>query len=179
AEKHAEQGAGPGEEQMRKQAGRLMNILPAKQDEIALQDELDLLRAKALPDGAAMLVIDAAHGLIEHLPAALPGHVAEISIFKIERSEQRIEAAELDELLAVERAGAAAAVEAGIEVGDSRIDAVTHAERAVLPPALRQPSLLAELEGIGKEYLAGHGEDLLVGEAGEQRREEIAVDTHV
>jgi hypothetical protein len=92
-------------------------------------------------------VEDAAGGLIEHLPSAFPGHHAEVGIFEIEGLEEFVEAAECEELAAVEGAGAAAAVEAGEEAIDALIDAVADAEAAVFPPRLGETSLFANLVG--------------------------------
>jgi hypothetical protein len=51
--------------------------------------------------------------LVEHLPSPLPCQVAKVRVFEIKRREKMVEAAELQKLLSVERAGAATAVEAG------------------------------------------------------------------
>ena len=93
--------------------------------------------AEMLADGAAMLVIHDALRLVEHLPAALPGHVAEVGVFQIERREQRIEAAELQKFAPVEGAGSAAAVEAGIEIRRRRRrrDGARAARRPATSPA--------------------------------------------
>ena len=179
AEDHAENGAGPGEEEVRGQAPPFVNVLPAEQQKILFQNGLDLRVAEALADGAAMLVVDHAARLVEHLPAALPGHVAEVGVFQVEGREQLVEAAEFEELVAVEGAGAAAAVEAREEIGDGGVDAMAHAQAAILPPALREAGLLAELVGVAEEDLAGDGEDAGIAEAFEQRRKEIGGHAHV
>ena len=93
-----------------------VNVFPAEQDEVLLEDRLDLLLGEASSDGSAVLVIDLAVRLVEHFPTTLPGHVAQIRIFEIKRSEQRIEAAQLQEFVAIEGAGSAAAIETGIQV---------------------------------------------------------------
>src|SRR6266571_520526 len=116
---------------MRNQPVPGVNVLPAEQDEILLEDRLDLLLGEASSDGSAVLVIDLAVRLVEHFPTALPGHVAQIRIFEIKRSEQRIEAAQLQKFAAIEGAGSAATIKTGIEVCDSGVDAVPHTQRAV------------------------------------------------
>src|SRR5579862_6018078 len=90
-----------------------------------------------------------------------------------------IEAAEFKKLAAVEGAGSAAAVEAGEEIGDAVVDAVSDAQRAILPPALREAGLLTLSGGIAEENLAGDGEDGGVGEAIEERLQEAEIDAHV
>ncbi len=47
------------------------------------------------------------------------------------------------------------------------------------PPAFRQAGFLAEFVGVGKEDLASDGEGLVVGEPGQERREEIGFHPHV
>ena len=56
---------------------------------------------------------------------------------------------------------------------------MAHAQAAVLPPALRQAGLLADLGRVAEEDLAGDGEDLGIGEAFQQRRQEIGGHAHV
>ena len=126
-----------------------------------------------------MLVEYHAARLVEHLPAALPCHVAEVGVFQVEGLQQAVESAELEELRAVEGATSAAAVEAGKQVVDRVVDAVTHAQAAVLPPALREAGLFAELGRVGEEDLAGDGEDLGIAEAFQQRRQKIRSHAHV
>ena len=159
---HAEQRAAIAEEEMRRQPPPIMDILPAEQQEILLQHRLDLRFAEALADGAAMLVIHHAARLIQHLPAALPRQVAEVGVFQIEGREQFVEAAQLQEFPPVEGAGSAAAVEAGKQTVDGRVDAMPHAQAAILPPALRQAGFFAQLGRVAKEDLAGDGEDAFV-----------------
>ena len=80
---------------------------------------------------------------------------------------------------AVEGAGAAAAVEAGKQIADRGVDAVAHAQAAVLPPALRQAGLFAHLGRVAEEDLAGDRENFGIAEAFEQRRQEIRRHPHV
>ena len=132
-----------------------------------------------LADGAAMLVIHDAARLVENLPAALPGDVAEVGVFEIEGREQRVEAAELEKLAPVEGAGAAAAVEARDRDRRSPVVAVAHAQ----PPSSHQPcvrpvssrSLLGSLKKIWQET----AKTFAIGEAFEQRREEVGRHAHV
>src|SRR5690349_8455867 len=100
----------------------LVDILPAEQDEVFLEDRLHELGRELLSDGAAMLVIHDAARLIQHLPPALPGHVAEVGVFEIEGLEDAVEAAQLEKLRAIEGAATATAVEAGEEIVDCRVD---------------------------------------------------------
>ncbi len=154
AEDHADNAAGPGEAEMRREAPPLVNVFPAKQQVVFLEDFLDILLAEALADSAAMLVVNHATRLVEHLPAALPGHVAQVAVFQVEGRQQWVEAAQFEEFLAVERARSAAAIEAREEIGHAGVDAVTHAQAAVFPPALRKAGFLAELGGVAEKNLA-------------------------
>src|SRR5687767_13195801 len=113
---------------MRNQPRPIVNVFPAEQDEVFLQYGLDVFVAERLADGAAVLVIHHAPRLIVHLPAALPGKISEVGVFQIKRLEQRVEAAKLKELVPVESARTAAAVEAGIQAVDRRIVAMAHAK---------------------------------------------------
>src|SRR5260370_28574675 len=101
---------------MRNQPVPGVNVLPAKQDEILLKDGLNLLLCKSFSARSAVLVIDLAVRLVDHFPAALPGHIAHIRIFEAERTEHRIEAAPLPKFVAIERSASPAAVKTGITV---------------------------------------------------------------
>ena len=68
--------------------------------------------------------------------------IAEVCVFEIEGCQKLVETAQLEKLAAIERAGAAAAVEARVEVVDGRVLAMPHAQRSGLPPALREACLL-------------------------------------
>src|ERR1019366_9874291 len=78
-----------------------------------------------------------------------------------------------------EGAGAAAAVKTGEEIVDGGVDAMPHAQPAILPPALREAGLLANFVRIPKEDLAGDGEDQGVAEALKQRSQKAGVHAHV
>ena len=115
-----------------------------------------------LADGAAMLVMNYAGGMIEHLPAALPGEKSEVRVFEIERSEERIETAEFEEFSAIKRARSAAAIEAGEQ--ESRLPGLRYG-----PPTARHPAtshgssrFLHGACGVAEEDLAGNGENLIV-----------------
>src|SRR5437870_13899877 len=110
------------------QPAPLVNILPAEEQEVFLQDRLDLVFTKTFADGAAMLVVDDAARLVEHFPAPLPRQISEVGVLQIEGPQQRVEAAQFEEFPAVEGARAAAATEARKATIDGRIDAVSHAE---------------------------------------------------
>ncbi len=60
-----------------------------------------------------------------------------------------------------------------------RFRAVTNAQRALLPPALRQAGFFAKLVRVGEKDLAGDGEGFLILEPIQQRREESAFHPHV
>src|SRR5579871_4007184 len=126
-----------------------------------------------------MFVIHHAARLIEYLPTALPGAVAQIGVFEVKRPQQLVEAAQLEEFAAVEGAGSAAAVKARIRFRDRGVDAVTHAQAAILPPALREPGFLAQFRRIAEEDLARNREDFFVRERSEKWREKIRLDAHV
>src|ERR1019366_5028175 len=179
AEDDAQKRARPGEEEMRCQPRPLVNVLPAEQHVVLLEHGLYPFLAEHFAYRAPVLVVDRAARLVQHLPAALPGKIAEVRIFQIERMEQRIEAAQLEKLPAVEGAGPAAAIETGEEIVDGGVDAMPHAQAAVLPPALGQTGLLANFVRVGEENLAGDREDQGIAEAFEQWSEKAGVHAHV
>ena len=78
-------------------------------------------------------MINDAGRLIERLPTALPGEIADVCVFEIKRREQFVEATEFEKLAAVERAGSTAAVEARKEAG--RSPGLRDDPRAALHPA--------------------------------------------
>ncbi len=164
---------------MRCQPRPFVNVLPAEQHVVLLQHGLDAFLAEDFANRAPVLVVDGAARLVQHLPAALPGKIAEVRVFQIERMEQRIEAAQLEKLPAVEGAGPAAAVETGEEIVDGGVDAMPHAQAAILPPALGETGLLADFVRVREEDLAGDGEDLGIAEAFEQRSEKAGGHAHV
>src|SRR5262249_29895007 len=118
AEEHSENRTRISEKKVREQARPFVDVLPREQDEILAQDGLDLGFAEVLADGAAVLVVDDAARLIEHLPAALPGQESEVGVFQVKRMQQWIEAAKFQELFAIEGARAAATVEARERIDD-------------------------------------------------------------
>ncbi len=122
-----------------------VDVFPGEQDVVLLQHGIDIGGAEALADGAAVFVVDDAGGLIEHLPAALPGQEADVGVFEIEGRKEFVEAAQRKELAAVEGAGSAAAVEAGEEFVDFLVFAMGDAQRAVAPPAAGEAGLFAAL----------------------------------
>src|SRR5581483_6941334 len=58
AENDAEDRARPGEEQMREQTRRLVNIFPGEEQVVLFEHRLNLRFAEFLANGAAMLMID-------------------------------------------------------------------------------------------------------------------------
>ncbi len=52
-------------------------------------------------------------------------------------------------------------------------------QTAILPPSLRETGLFAQLGRVAKEDLARDGEDALVAEAFEERRQEVRRYLHV
>ena len=153
----------------------LVDVLPGEQQRVSLHYALDEIRAKGLADGAAVFMVDHAARLVEHFPAALPRHVAQVRVFEVEGREQPVEAAQLMEFAPVESAGSSAAVEAGKQPGNGRVNAVTHTQRAILPAALREAGFFANLPGVFEKDLAGDGEHRRVGEAFEQGAEKIGL----
>src|SRR2546423_15469521 len=103
---------------MRQQARRLVNVLPREQKIILFEHCLDQRFGERLADRAAVLVVNNAARLVKHFPSAFPGLVSEIGVLQVERRQERVEAAQLEEFAAVESAGAAAAIEAGKQVVD-------------------------------------------------------------
>ena len=81
AEYCGQRGPRPREEEVRGEAPPLVDVLPAEQQVVLLQHGFNPVAAKALADGAAVLVIHHAARLVEHLPAALPCHIAEVGVF--------------------------------------------------------------------------------------------------
>ncbi len=126
-----------------------------------------------------MLVMHHARGLIQHLPAAFPRHESQIRVFQIKRREQFIESAQLEKLPPVECARAPAAIKAREEAIDGGIFAMAHAQPAILPPAFGQARFFAALRFVAEENLAGDGEDRVIREAREQRREEVRLHAHI
>src|SRR5450631_2177799 len=126
-----------------------------------------------------MLVIHYAARLIEHLPAPLPRHISNIGVFQIEWREQLVESAQLQKLFAIERAGSAATIGAWIGNLNRGIVAMPYPQRAILPPRLRKPGLLAQLIRIAEVDLARYREHRFIGERLEQRLKEIALHAHV
>ena len=126
-----------------------------------------------------MLVVDHAARLVKHLPAALPGHIAQVAVFQVEGLQQPVETAQFEKLFAIECARAAAAVEAREQIGHGWVDAVAHAQSAVFPPALREAGFLAKLGGVAEKDLARDGEDAGFAEAIEKRRQKIRGHAHV
>ncbi len=165
AKEHAEHRAGESEEEMRPEAPPFVNIFPAEENEIFLEDAIDLSLREVLADGAAVFVIDDAARLVQDFPAALPGLVAEVGVFEIEGPEQLVESAELQKLAAIECAGSASAVKARERAVIAGSIAMADAQSAVFPPALREPGFFAQLVRIAEENLARDGEDFFVGES--------------
>src|SRR5271168_4558437 len=109
-----------------------------------------------------MLVIHLAGRLVQDFPAAFPGLVAEVGVFEIEGMEQLVESAEFEKFAAIEGAGSAAAVKTRERRLDGVVDAMTHAQTSVFPPALRETGFFAALFGIAEINLAGDAEDFFI-----------------
>ena len=56
---------------------------------------------------------------------------------------------------------------------------MAHAQTAILPPSLGQTGFFAALSRVAEEDLAGNRKDPFIGEAIEQRLEEIRLDPHI
>ena len=109
-----------------------MHVFPCEEQEILLEDGLDLVFAKTLADGAAVLVIDNAARLVKDFPSALPRQVSEVGVFQVEGPEQGIETAQLEEFPAVERARAASAVEARVQFSYGRVYPMPYSQASLL-----------------------------------------------
>ena len=127
-----------------------------------------------------MLVIDDAARLIEHLPAALPGQVAEVGVFQIERARAADRSRPARE---TSRGRTRRSRRRRRSRDRGRRSASSMRCRTRRPPSSHQPCVRPvssrRLAGIAEKDLAGDGEDFVVGEAVEQRREEIGLDAHV
>ena len=156
-----------------------MDVLPAKENEIPFEHQLDLCASEVLADGAAVLVIDDAARMVHHLPPLFPSHVSEVCVFQIEGSEQLVKTTELEKFSTVEGARSAAAIEARVRLRYRLVDTVPDAKTAILPPTLRETRFLAQLGWIAEEDLAGDGEHPGVCERFQQRLEEIRLDAHI
>ena len=111
AEEDAEYCASKREEKVRPQAGPFVNVLPAEENEILCKNQVDLRLRELLSNRPSVFVIHDAPRLIQHFPAALPRKITEIGVFQVEGPQELVEAAELEELAAIESAGSAAAIE--------------------------------------------------------------------
>src|SRR5260370_19356642 len=158
---------------MLQQQPPFVGVFPSEQEKILFENSLNVGFAEAPADGSTMFVIDHAGGLVEVHPSALPGLVAEVRVFEIERREKVVEASQLEKLAAIIRAGAAAAGGKGITLPNGLIDAVANTEAAALPPAFGETRLLPDLGGIGEIDLTGDREHSFVVEAVEQRLQEV------
>src|SRR5262249_10513555 len=154
SECHRQKRAGPREEEVRRQAPPLVNILPAEEQEIFFEHGLDLLFGEMLADCAAVLMPDHAAWLIEHLPSALPRYDTGVGVFRVKRYQKRVDAPNPQEFARVEAARPAAAVETRIQIGDCRVGAMAHAKLAVLPPGLGEAGFLTHPGRIAEEDLA-------------------------
>src|SRR6476661_4692294 len=92
--------------------GKRVDVFPAEKQEILVQNRLNIFRRELLSDRASVLVINNAARFIQHLPSAFPCHEPEVRVFQVERREQRIESAELEEFTPVESARSTPSVEA-------------------------------------------------------------------
>ena len=178
-------GTGLGEEEMGGEAGPGVDVFPAEDEEVFLEDGIDEILGEFLADGAAVFMVDDAGGLIVNLPAALPCQVADVGVFEVEGGEEVVEAAEGEEFVAMEGAGTAAAVEAGEESVDVFVFAMADAEAAIGPPALRETGFFAAFGFVAQEDLTAYGEDGWVGiarigaEAIKEGLKKIGFDAHV
>src|SRR5262245_30698848 len=144
---------------MGKKPPGVVDVLPAEEEKILLENARDVVGREGAANCSAMLVEHDAAGLVENLPAALPGHVAEIGVFEIERPQEMVEAAQLEEFRPVKGAGSASPIKAGIQAGDLIVKTVANTQAAVLPPPLGQARFFANFFGIAEEDLTGNGKD--------------------
>jgi hypothetical protein len=82
----------------------VMNVFPAKQQRVPPHYKVNVVALEMLANSAAVFVMHDAEWFVKHLPAALPGNVAQIRVFKIERIEDAAESAELEKLRPVKSA---------------------------------------------------------------------------
>src|SRR5581483_6137136 len=87
AHRQTYQCARQSEKKLLSKAGPSMNIFPAEQDVVLFQNGLNLSLAESFANRAAMLVVDDAARLVQHLPSPLPGEIAQIGIFQVKGSK--------------------------------------------------------------------------------------------
>ena len=161
------------------EASGFVDVLPDEQQAVLLEHGVDVGGGEVLADRGAVFVVDDATRLVKDHPASLPRHVADVGVFEVERLEQSVETAQLEEFAAVVGCGSAAGVEGGEEGVHLIIVAVCHVQTAVDPTTLHEAGLLAALVGVGEVDLRGDGEDAGVGESFEQGFEEAGLGAHV
>jgi hypothetical protein len=86
-------------------------VLPLKEEAVALVDGAHAARIEARADRRAVLVMDDARGHVHDAPAALAGAPGEVDVLPVEGSVERIETAERDPERPVEGGGPAAGEE--------------------------------------------------------------------
>ena len=157
------------------------HVLPEKEELVAPDDGFELGPLEAPVRGGPVLVVDHRLGREEHLPSDAPGAVAQVGVLDVDGGVERIEAAELEELPAVEGRGAAARPErrvvAAREAPPRQID-MRVVDHAAAKARRSLPGLLAARRGVLQEHLARDGEG-----AGrkpfDQRSDEPGIDRHV
>src|SRR5215472_221380 len=112
---------------MRGEARPFVNILPAKKNEILLENEVDLRLREFFADGSAMLVEHHAARLVEHFPTTFPGQIAEICVLQVKWPQNLVEASQLEKLALVKGARATSTVKARIQILDRRVIAMADA----------------------------------------------------
>ena len=68
-------GAGENRREMGEQHPPTVNVFPAIEDDVFVKNGMDKLFRELPSNGAAMLMMNDAGGLVEHLPAALPSGI--------------------------------------------------------------------------------------------------------
>ena len=131
-----------------------VDVLPAPQYKVLCQNKFNFLGSISLSDGSPVFVVDHAARFVEHFPAPLPGQIADVRVLHVEWREQRVESAQFEKLSAIERTGAAAAVETRVDLPNALIVAMPHPDAAVFPPALSQACFLPNFRGVGEKDLA-------------------------
>src|SRR5205809_1010083 len=86
-EKDAKHRTSPREQKVRAEPLPLVNVLPAEQYEVLLEDGLNVLVSELLADGAAVLVIDDAARLVVDFPTTFPREITEVCVFEIKGFE--------------------------------------------------------------------------------------------
>ena len=154
-------------------------MLPVEKETILLNNFIDVDTTELLANGAAVLVINDTGRLIHHLPASSPRLHAKVSVFKVERSKEMIEATNLKKLGAVKCRGSTPRIETRHRARSFAVRIVAKGEFSAAKIGVCQASFFTAFGRITKEDLCGNRKHFRIGERLKQWREEIAFDAHV